>query len=138
MSRRHRAATLSTSDSDAAAFYLVSGLILLRIDGDHPRVEYVLGDKYERGPALRAAFANNAPAPARELLRARRWLIAGAKLAQVSPTRCLLASELEAHWAQRDAERRTRWTGAITAGGHAHVGALDEVSKAAAEHGGGV
>lgn len=106
--RRH-APTLSTSDSDLGAFCLTQGLVLLRIEGDRPRVEYILGDKQERSPALRAAFVANAPAPARELFRAKRWLIAGARLAQASPTRRLLASELEQHWAQRDAERRTRW-----------------------------
>jgi hypothetical protein len=110
MSRPHAPVT-RTADTDAAAYLLASGLILLRIEADDPRAMYVFDDRQARGRGLRAAFVHDAPMPARTLLRARRHLIRGVQLAQDSPARCLTGSELAPHWARVDAANRASWDG---------------------------
>ena len=113
---RHHAPTLQTSDTEAAAFFLASGVRLQRIEADAPRATYVFADREVRGPALRAAFAADAPIGARTLLMARRELIRGISLAREAPTRCIRGSELEAHWLAMDAENRAATRAQVTAG----------------------
>jgi len=84
----------------------VSGLELLRIEFTAARAMFVLADKQKRGAALRSAFARDVPAPGRSLLRARRRLVRGVRLARAATSRCVTGSELAEHWAAVGAARR--------------------------------
>lgn len=105
---KHHAPVTRTADTEAASYLLASGLVLLRIEAADARAMFVFADPQERGQVLRAAFAHDTPIPARTLLRARRQLLRGIRLARASHAQCFTGSALAQHWADEDAARRQR------------------------------